>query len=95
MRYMNEDFANTVLDAMLFTLQKTMRAYGASEEEVNNPKFSPLFENRVHELFADFCEEEGIYVVLDDDDPPIPDDVDETNYDPYMGCDFYEVDECY
>ena len=23
----------------------------------------------------------------------IPDDVDETNYDPYAGCDLYEVDE--
>lgn len=29
------------------------------------------------------------------EEPDIPDDVDETNYDPFMGCDFYEVDECY
>ena len=28
-----------------------------------------------------------------DEDFDIPDDVDETNYDPYCGCDMYEVDE--
>ena len=28
-----------------------------------------------------------------DEDLYIPDDVDETNYDPYCGCDMYEVDE--
>lgn len=27
------------------------------------------------------------------EEPDIPDDVDETNYDPYCGCDMYEVDE--
>lgn len=27
-------------------------------------------------------------------DDDIPDDVDESNYDPYMGCDFFESDEC-
>lgn len=30
---------------------------------------------------------------LEEDEPNIPDDVDETNYDPYYGCDMYEVDE--
>lgn len=28
-----------------------------------------------------------------EEDYNIPDDVDETNYDPYMGCDYFEVDE--
>ena len=28
-----------------------------------------------------------------DEEPDIPDEVDETNYDPYCGCDMYEVDE--
>lgn len=27
------------------------------------------------------------------EEPDIPDDVDESNYDPYCGCDMYEVDE--
>ena len=26
------------------------------------------------------------------EEPDIPDDVDESNYDPYMGCDYYECD---
>ena len=30
---------------------------------------------------------------LEEDEPDIPDDVDESNYDPYCGCDMYEVDE--
>ena len=30
---------------------------------------------------------------LEENEPDIPDDVDETNYDPYCGCDMYEVDE--
>jgi hypothetical protein len=29
---------------------------------------------------------------LEEDEPDIPDDVDETNYDPYCGCDMYEPD---
>lgn len=30
---------------------------------------------------------------FENEEPDIPDDVDETNYDPYCGCDMYEVDE--
>lgn len=30
---------------------------------------------------------------FEDKESDIPDDVDETNYDPYCGCDMYEVDE--
>ncbi len=30
----------------------------------------------------------------EDDDEEDYDDVDESNYDPYMGCDFFESDEC-
>ena len=30
----------------------------------------------------------------DNYDEDIPDDVDESNYDPYLGCDFFESDEC-
>lgn len=28
---------------------------------------------------------------LEEDEPDIPDDVDETNYDPYCGCDMFEI----
>ena len=29
----------------------------------------------------------------EDEEPNIPDDVDESNYDPYCGCDMFEIDE--
>ena len=28
---------------------------------------------------------------LEEDEPDIPDDVDESNYDPYCGCDMFEI----
>lgn len=43
--------------------------------------------------------EEGINVLVmgdeedDEETLDIPDDIDESNYDPYAGCDIYEVDE--
>ena len=43
---------------------------------------------------VDYLDELGIDEVEDEDENfDIPDDVDETNYDPYCGCDIYEVDE--
>ena len=38
---------------------------------------------------CDWCEAGECHHCYDD----IPDDVDESNYDPYAGCDMYEVDE--
>ena len=32
--------------------------------------------------------------VEEEEEPDFPDDVDETNYDPYMGCDFFETCDC-
>lgn len=95
MHYITEDMANDIKNAILFTLKRTMMAYGATERDLNSRTGEVLLENRVNALFSAYCEDEGIYLILDDDEPPIPDDVDETNYDPYMGCDFFEVDECY
>lgn len=41
-----------------------------------------------------FDGEKTIEDFLDNDEySDIPDDIDETNYDPYCGCDMYEVDE--
>lgn len=95
MHYITEDMANDIKNAILFTLKRTMMAYGATERDLNSRTGEVLLENRVNALFNAYCEDEGFYLILDDDEPPIPDDVDETNYDPYMGCDFFEVDECY
>ena len=49
-------------------------------------------EGVVRITFTNFCEGQGIDEVEDDEDecPDFPDDVDESNYDPYMGCDFFE-----
>ena len=47
-------------------------------------------------ITEEYLNELGITEVeIEDDDEEfdIPDDVDETNYDPYAGCDIYEVDE--
>ena len=46
------------------------------------------------ECMTDFCNFAGITEVeledSEEDEEDIPDDVDETNYDPYLGQDFYE-----
>ena len=47
-------------------------------------------------ISIDYLDELGINEVEDEDENEnfdIPDDVDESNYDPYCGCDMYEVDE--
>lgn len=96
MHYITEDMANDIKNAILFTLKCTMKAYGATEHELNSKTCEVLLENRVNALFNAYCEDEGIYLILDDDEIyQILDDVDETNYDPYMGCDFFEIDESY
>lgn len=49
--------------------------------------------NVARDFCIDFLHEKGIYGVEDEDvdEDDIPDDVDETNYNPYMGCDEYET----
>lgn len=42
-------------------------------------------------LFEEACESIGIN--FEEEETYIPDDVDETNYDPYCGCDMFEIDE--
>ena len=45
-------------------------------------------------ITLDYLDELGITEVEDEneDEPDFPDDVDESNYNPYMGCDFFECD---
>lgn len=43
------------------------------------------------ELMVQFCKKQGITAVdIDDEDEDIPDDVNETNYDPFAGCDLWD-----
>lgn len=50
--------------------------------------------NVARDFCIDFLHEKGIYGVEDEDEDEadIPDDVDESNYNPYTGCDEYETD---
>ena len=47
-----------------------------------------------------FCDEmdelinEDFDLFEEDEEDYWDDDVDETNYDPYLGCDFYDTDDC-
>ena len=52
------------------------------------PSETCTLENTI-ELFNQFCEEEGVEVAQPPEDY-VPDDVDETFYNPYMGFDDYE-----
>ena len=51
--------------------------------------------NVARDFCIDFLHEKGIYGVededADEDEVDIPDDVDESNYDPYCGCDMFEI----
>lgn len=53
-------------------------------------------QNIVRSTFLDFCDNNGIEEVEDPDEIVLAghenDDVDETNYDPYIGGDVYETD---
>ena len=47
--------------------------------------------NVAKDFCIDFLNEKGIYEVECEDEANIPDDVDESNYDPYCGCDMFEI----
>lgn len=63
-------------------------------DENGNPTEATIqcIQDTAKQMMIDFCEEADIdKVELDDDeDYDIPDDVDETNYDPFLGQDMYE-----
>ena len=77
-----------VLDAMALMFRKTYFYFNDCE-----PSFMDTAEI-VESTWNDFCRENDIVIIDDDEDfDDIPDDVDETNYNPYMGCD--EFDDVY
>lgn len=69
-----------VLDAMALMFRKTYFYFKDAEPSYTDTAAV------VESTWADFCRENDI-VIVDDD---IPDDVDETNYNPYMGCDDFD-----
>ena len=97
--------ANLCMDAMAFALAKMVISLGAAPDNVDD--FAAYLESLTRGYFVEFCEnlnitdvEETAEIPLDmfedveDEEPDFPDDVDETNYDPYMGCDFFETCDC-
>lgn len=86
--------ANTCMNAIAFTLTKSILAVESSL--AHNPELvAAIVEPLTTETFLAFCEKEGIDEVVDEEESEefdFPDDVDETNYDPYAGCDVFETD---
>jgi len=95
------DTANLILEAFAYAYVRTdpnaPRAEDCATYE-EYEKYTKVVEAMAKRLFIDFCEDKGIEGVddgTDDEEPDIPDDVDESNYDPYSGCDIYEADDMF
>lgn len=84
--------ATTCMNAIAYTLTRSVLATDSTL--ANNPELvMAIVEPLTAETFLAFCKTEGIDEVADEEESEefdIPDDVDETNYDPYAGCDIYE-----
>lgn len=99
------DTANLILEALAYAYVRTdpdaPRAEDTTAEEYET--YTEAVVSIAKRLFLDFCEDKGIDSVDDgtdededeDEEPDFPDDVDETNYDPYSGCDIYEADDMF
>lgn len=81
--------AHTIMSAICYTIIKMLQPF-TSEEELTTPEGLAALEEVTREIFTEFCENEEIYEVEDEADDDVPDDVDETNYNPYMGCDEFD-----
>ena len=81
--------AHTIMNAICYTVIKMLQPF-ATEEELTTPEGLAALEETTRKIFTEFCETEEIHEIEDEADSDIPDDVDETNYNPYMGCDDYE-----
>ena len=75
-----------IVDGIAYTLAQVISAYDGEPTDPTEPDIVESARN----IGKEYLESIGVTEVSDEDD--IPDDVDETNYNPYMGCDDYE---CY
>ena len=82
--------AHTIANAICYTVIKMLQPF-TTEEALTSAEGLAIIKEITRETFTDFCEKEEIYKVEDKADYDIPDDVDETNYDPYCGCDMFEI----
>ena len=88
----NQTTANSYMDAIAFTLTKTIVSLDPTAMQ-DMDQLCEQVENLTRVYFIEFCDAQGIDDI-EEEDYDFPDDVDETNYDPYMGCDFYETCNC-
>lgn len=96
------DTANLILEALAYAYVRTDRDAPRAEDTPNEEyeKYTEVVNAIARRLFIDFCEDKGIDGVDDenedrDEEPDFSDDVDESNYDPYSGCDIYEADDMF
>jgi len=93
MTIITDTTARQILNAIGYTL--------VAEEfaRTNRVPDADLITKKTRKLFELFCESEGIEGVEMDDDEDEYDDfddvVDESNYDPFSGCDIFEIDEMF
>lgn len=77
--------ATRIMTAMGLVFTATHYAYK------NEIPTAELLESTIHDSFIEFCKLQGIESVEEEDKcPDFSDDVDESNYDPFMGSDFFE-----
>lgn len=88
----NQTTANSYMDAIAFTLTKTIVSLDPTAMQ-DMDQLCEQVENLTRAYFIEFCDAQGIDDI-EEEDYDFPDDVDETNYDPYMGCDFFETCDC-
>ena len=88
----NQTTANAYMDAIAFTLTKTIITLKPAAIE-DKDALCEQVETLTRAYFIEFCDAQGIDDI-EEEDYDFPDDVDETNYDPYMGCDFFETCDC-
>ena len=102
MNIISIDTANLILEALAYAYVRAdrdaPRADDTTAEEYKT--YTEAVITITKRLFIDFCEDKGIEGVDDeneneDEEPDFPDDVDESNYDPYSGCDIYEADDMF
>lgn len=75
-----------IIDGIAYTLAQVISAY---DGEPTNPTEPDIVES-ARNIGKEYLESIGVTEVDDEEYDDIPDDVDETNYNPYMGCDEYD-----
>lgn len=79
------DEYDRIIDGIAYTLAQVISAYDGEPTDPTEPDIIESARN----IGKEYLESIGITEVHNEDD--IPDDVDETNYDPWCGCDMFEI----